>query len=974
MKSSDKTAQFFISYAREDKAFAIKLRRGLAARGRLAWLDLKNIGALAPWRKEIANAIDAADVFVFILSPDSVASRACRSELRFAVDAKKRLAPLVWRETDDKAVPPVLRIPNWLFTRRGESIEDLVERLIKAADRDSDWIRDHSRLLMRAREWMQHHRDSSRLLSGQGLQDALRWLAQSGGAGDRGVSRLHAEFVEASRVAEEAANAHRRELYLKALARQLAAQSELTRGSQEYPIETPALLAIESLRRWPTVEGDRAFRRSIRLVPRPPLIRHVYPNDALVLMSREGRAIAVGVRKVLRLVDASNGATAWRVRLGVNAERIDFGAGELVIIVRGTGGIVEVRARYDGALLGRCRMVKEPDMLVVHPDGKMIAAANSLHPGSLEVWELGRDTPLFNVELQDKPAAIGVFGNSLVAIAGPDSPMGHTRVLVWTIGEPEPREFWTLYGRPLHAAIAYDGAWVAVTTIAFGSGRPNNISVGALARRLADPEAGEKMHELPHDEAVEYFAAEGFDRLVSFTRGGTNIHVWEPAVLRLIGRYRVQDQAYRASLAEEGQFLVVAHRDAKDLRSGGQVSLVTSDGETKFTTRSKDMVNELSCDSGGCISIANTRQVTRWDSDTSSVLQQLRAEEFTRLVFSADSSHLLVKAPHGEGSLIIPADRVKPALQLGQTGSLWTQEFAGDGAHQIVTVGNPVIGTSPRGDPHVRLWDVTRGKLLAFRHRIELAPIALTRDGRIMATTESGGSVTVRRIADGRVRQRIKTESPVSELLFDDGGRNLAALTNAHIEVWCMADGKRTSMTAFDGPATLSAFDVDHDSALIGSSVVRLSNGQRIFENDGRAHVNFARGLIARIDQEKNIEVYRLNRSDRPIMKAFHEGAVHVELAPHGENLLSAGVDGSARIWHIADGAERARLEHPNRVLDGHFSPDSRLIATVCSDNIVRMWTWRAEDLITEGQSRIGRGLSREELDSFLPDPETRRV
>src|SRR5262245_66456135 len=94
-------AQFFISYAREDKAFAMKLRGGLAARGRLAWLDLKNIGALAPWRKEIATAIDAADVFVFILSPDAVTSSACRSELRFAIEAKKRLAPLVWRDTDE---------------------------------------------------------------------------------------------------------------------------------------------------------------------------------------------------------------------------------------------------------------------------------------------------------------------------------------------------------------------------------------------------------------------------------------------------------------------------------------------------------------------------------------------------------------------------------------------------------------------------------------------------------------------------------------------------------------------------------------------------------------------------------------------------------------------------------------------------------------------------------------------------------
>jgi TIR domain len=138
MAINQRTAQFFISYAREDKAFAVKLRRSLAARGRLAWLDLKNIKALALWRKEIAAAIDAADVFVFILSPDAVASAACRKELRLAVEAKKRLAPLVWREPDAKSVPPALRAPNWLFIRHRESTDRLVERLIEAADRDPD--------------------------------------------------------------------------------------------------------------------------------------------------------------------------------------------------------------------------------------------------------------------------------------------------------------------------------------------------------------------------------------------------------------------------------------------------------------------------------------------------------------------------------------------------------------------------------------------------------------------------------------------------------------------------------------------------------------------------------------------------------------------------------------------------------------------------------------------------------------------
>ena len=976
MTGKPNTAQFFISYAREDKAFAMKLRRGLAARGRLAWLDLKNIGALAPWRKEIGAAIDAADVFVFILSPDAVTSAACRSELRLAVEGKKRLAPLVWRDVDAKTVPAALQVPNWLFVRLREGIDGLVDRLVKAADRDPDWIRDHSRLLTRAREWLQHRRDPSRLLSGQGLQDALRWLAESGRRGDRALSRLHAEFIEASRVADAAAAARQRELYLKALARQLAAQSELTRGSAEYAVETPALLAIESLRRWPTVEGDRALRRSLTLVPRPPLVRHKHPRVAAVAMARGGGVFAIGVRTMLQLVEVASGAVVWRVRLGLRAERVEFGAGDATIVVRGADGVVQVHRSTDGVRLGRCRPGAGMDMIALHPEGTSIAAAGSLRKGPLQVWPLGSEGSPFTVELEDEPAAIGLVDNFLVAVTG-SSPTGHTRVLAWNIGvEEPPRILWERYGRPLRAAIADDGDWVAVTVFAFGSGPPSEICVGALALRLADPEAAETMTRLAHDDAVDHFEGDGLGRLLAFTHRGNAVHVWEPRFARLIARYRVRNQAYCAALAADGRFLVVAHRDAKDLRSGGQISLVNSDGDVLFTAPAEDLASGVACDANYHISVSTGRHLTLWDADTASALRQAHAAQFTSLVFSADAKHLLVKAPEN-GSLVVPADRTKPAIHLDQTGSIWTQVFAGNEAQHVVTVGNPSYGTNPAGDPHLRLWDVARAVPLALRRRIELAPIAITRDGRKMATMAAGGAVLVRRIADGRLERRFASEDKVAELFFDAAGTHLAVVLPDSVRVWRIADGASVATLAIQKSRLLGGFDVTQDLALLrdsyasSGSVVRLTDGRTIVEHAGRPHLDFARRRIACVSGEQKIEVRELN-NEQPLMNAFHEGVVSLELSPDGAHLVSAGTDGSARVWQLADGAELARLEHPDRVLDTCFSPDSRLIATVCSDDIVRLWTWRADDLIAEGQSRIPRRLSNAELDSFLPDPETR--
>jgi WD40 repeat protein len=980
MAINQRTAQFFISYAREDKAFAVKLRRSLAARGRLAWLDLKNIKALALWRKEIAAAIDAADVFVFILSPDAVASAACRKELRLAVEAKKRLAPLVWREPDAKSVPPALRAPNWLFIRHRESTDRLVERLIEAADRDPDWIREHTRLLTRAREWQQHRRDTSRLLNGQGLQDALRWLAESGGRGDRPVNRLQAKFIEASREADSAAAARQRELYLKALARQLAAQSELTRGSSEHAVETPALLAIESLLRWPTVEGDRAMRRSLELVPRPPLVRYSHGRDAAVAMSADGTVFVRAVRTVLELVNVSSGATMWRVRLGVRAEHIEFGALEATIIVHSRENVVQVHDRADGARLGRIRPDSHIEAVTVHPNGSAIAVADlQAQQRRVRVWLFGSDAEPFTVELEHEPAAIALIDNFLVAVDGAPSSMGPTRVVVWEIGAKDSRRvLWELYGRPLKAVIADDGAWVALTVIAFGAGPPADVSVGALALRLTNPEAAPEMAQLNHDEPVEDIQPDGFGRLLSFTHKGSAVHVWEPDIRKLVGHYRVRDHAYRAALADGAGWLAVAHDDAKKLQSASDVSLVTDDGATVFSAWIGDHVDGLACDASGHITVSTGHEMTVWDTDTGSALRQLRAAQFTSLVFSADSNYLLVKAPK-DGTLVVPLERSKPIIHLKQTGSIWMFAFAGTGAAQVVTVGNPSFGTNPTGDPHVRVWDVARAEPIALRHRTLLTPIAFTSDGRLMAMTAPDGTVRVRPIATAGRGRRFSPAAEVAELLFNEEGTHLAAITKNSVQIWRVADGALTATLAIR-EQSLRAFDPAKGLALLHynggydpiGSIVRLTSGHSIVDHIVRPDVDFQRGRFAAVVGEGKIEVRELDKGRR-LMKAFHEYVNGVELAPDGTHLVSTGADNSARVWQLAEGAEVARLEHPDRVLDAQFSPDSRFIATVCSDAVVRLWTWRAEDLVAEGRRRIPRALTAAELDSFLPDPETRR-
>lgn len=63
-----------------------------------AWVDWESIPLTADWWEEIKAGIEAADTFIFVISPDSVASKVCGQEIDHAVANHKRLVPVVRRE------------------------------------------------------------------------------------------------------------------------------------------------------------------------------------------------------------------------------------------------------------------------------------------------------------------------------------------------------------------------------------------------------------------------------------------------------------------------------------------------------------------------------------------------------------------------------------------------------------------------------------------------------------------------------------------------------------------------------------------------------------------------------------------------------------------------------------------------------------------------------------------------------------
>ncbi|MFM9100235.1 MAG: toll/interleukin-1 receptor domain-containing protein [Cyanobium sp.] len=87
--------RIFISYSRQDAAFALGLQARLNDQGWGAWLDSEKLETGQHWREEIVQAIAGCDYFVLVLSSKSIQSENVVKELSLAESSSKPILPLL---------------------------------------------------------------------------------------------------------------------------------------------------------------------------------------------------------------------------------------------------------------------------------------------------------------------------------------------------------------------------------------------------------------------------------------------------------------------------------------------------------------------------------------------------------------------------------------------------------------------------------------------------------------------------------------------------------------------------------------------------------------------------------------------------------------------------------------------------------------------------------------------------------------
>ena len=93
-----KKAPAFLSYARVDSDFALRLAADLKAKGANVWMDQIDIRPGKQWDREVEGALGACSEMLVILSAKGVESSNVMDEVSYALEERKTVIPIIQGE------------------------------------------------------------------------------------------------------------------------------------------------------------------------------------------------------------------------------------------------------------------------------------------------------------------------------------------------------------------------------------------------------------------------------------------------------------------------------------------------------------------------------------------------------------------------------------------------------------------------------------------------------------------------------------------------------------------------------------------------------------------------------------------------------------------------------------------------------------------------------------------------------------
>lgn len=980
----------FISYSRKDKAFVRKLNDSLDSNGVDAWVDWEGIPLSSDWMEEITRAIEGGDAFLFVISPDSLASKVCMEELELGLKYNKKLIPILYREPNKGSeMHEKLAATNWVYLREQDDFDATIPKLIESIQTDLGWVRQHTRLLQRATEWDEKNRNNSFLLQGADLEDAEHWMTEAAAKENREVVPIQAEYIAESRTAAT----KRQRIALIGISLALVVSIAL------------GIVALFSRNEAVRSEQGRATQQAI-----------AEENEAVAKANEQARATQQAIAEENEVLAKQNENIAKAQRSAAEARIFQNQAGELDLSTllaidsweRSPSFLAEDILRRNTSLIPVPINQMKHDKLIwnvqVDPESKNFITSSSDSTACVWSFEDGRQR--FCVQLEDvvNEAVFNKVDGKTI-ITGDDT--GSVRI--WDAETGELLHQYDFDGAIWDMSISPDGEWLAVA-------RDDNA---ASIISLTDPDTD--IFNINRSSSVYVTTFSPDSEWIAIGEANGEVIIWNVDNNFFLQAPTHLDEVYVVKFSPNGDWIVSGGADStvrvSEARTGqerfvhthgdwvediafspdGSWFAVAADdnnvwvwetetGEEKLRLEHHHFVQKVRVSKDGrwIASSSHDRTLRIWDAVSGSQMMQIPLiAEGSGLAFNADSTRIAVGDHKGNLSLwdtsyletrlnsiafpeIVHEANFSPSNEwlIANTDERLVWQFPAEQVLEIQSTeqGTPIINAealtydldiSPdsewvvvgeREKKRAILHNLKSSESTLLDHSAKVLGVAFSPDSSLVATTGDNAKVFIWNTTTGAVEFSFDNPSTVLSVAFQPNGTHLVAGMQNKAIIWDTETQKQVI-------GLLQAGDI--------SAVA--------YSNDGK--------MLATASSDGTIYVWNTEKNyiEESTILRLNGQPLDLDFSPDNHWLAAGGSSGFAYLWDLTIGEEVSRLPHSDEVASVSFSNDGNILATV-SRKVVQFWDVPAlplvptSELVAEACSHLMANMSESEWENIFEE------
>ncbi len=949
--------QVFIGYADSDRDIMERLSRTLRREKITVWQNTRDIKTGADFQAEIKRGIVGADNLVYLISPDSLASQYCQSEIELALSYQKRIICLMVHPLEVKTIPEALRslqfieLTDW---QNSEVYQKQTNELIKQLREESAYYQDHKILLAKALKWQEQNRNPSILLRGYNLQHFQAWLKLGKNRDRYQPIPLQREFIEVSsqyqfsflevfisysrtdsdlaRKINDALQSQGKSTWFdqESIDAGTDFQQEIYRGIENSDnflfIISPS--SVNSPYCAAEVEyAQQLNKRFVTILYRPVDSETLPPALAKVQwidFNQPGGDFYANFSELVRTLDTDRDHLRSHTKWSQRALEWQEKHKSTDLLLRGSElsvaedwlqesqqenkqpPVTDLQQEY----IAKSQAAREAG---IKQEKQRVLILRSLLGGVsvalVAAIALGLKANKLATEATIKADAILarnlIRANPLEALVSAIEITGRSEA---KLGQVLPIAQSSL-SATVHAIRERDrlkGHTANISSVAMTLDGKKIVSVsGDKTIRIWD-NSGEELAVLTgHENYISSVAITPDGKKIISGSGDKTIRIWDILSGKELAVLNGHDGDISAvAITPDGQNIVSASWDKTiriwDINSGQQLAVLKGHEDGVIAVA-------ITPDGQNIVSASWDNTIRIWDLVYGAELQVLKGHELGVISVAITPDGQNIVSGSWDNTIRVWNIAGEPLKVLrGHQDRVWSVKITPDG-QKIV---------SGSGDKTIKVWSLSGEQLAEYKgHESGVLSVGISPDGKTIISASDDRTI---RLWDMSAQEPkilgLHELGVISVAITPDGQKIVSGSADKTIRLWDISQDK---LTVFKG----------HESTI--NSVAITPDGQKIVSGS----------------DDRTIRLWDMSGQQLAVLKGHQAGVISVAISPDGKYIVSGSSDNTIRLWDIS-GKELAVFGgHGGPVVSVAISPDGKQIVSGSDDGAVRLWSISGEQL-----------------------------